>query len=131
MCHPVMRMHMTTEQVQDDVLRGKPLFCSRSRLCSHAKSLNRRMTSGCLFLYWGRSVWVHTLYDTYACKRRHWHSETSLVIVAPLRVSYTPPGLHETSTASIQEHSDSGAKVEELTDMLSPCLTGSRTVTSK
>ena len=89
------------------------------------------MTSGCLFLYCGRSVWVHTLYDTYACKRRHWHSETSLVIVAQLRVFYAAPGLHKTSTASTQEHSDSDAKLEELTDMLSPCLTGSRTVTSK
>lgn len=54
---------------------GPPLFCSRSLLCSHAKSLNRLMTSGCLLVYCGRSVWVQILYDTYACRRRHCHSE--------------------------------------------------------
>ena len=109
-CNAHAHGHSVYAQVQNDMLRGKPLFCSRSRLCSHAKSLNRRMTSGCLFLYCGRSVWVHTLYDTYACKRRHWHSETSLVIVAQLRVFYAAPGLHKTSTASIQEHFDSSAE---------------------
>ena len=32
------------------------------------------MTSICLLLYCGMFVCVQTLYETYACKRRHWHS---------------------------------------------------------
>ena len=115
-CRPVVQKHIgktsCTRPRWDDIqiLRCKPLFCSRSRVCSHAKSRNRRMTSGCLFLYCGRSVWVHTLYDTYACKRRHWHSETSLVIFAQPGVSYAVPAFYESSSAGNQEHRDSGAQ---------------------
>ena len=52
-------------------LQHSPLFCSDRRVCSHAKSLNRRMTSLSFFLYCSSVVLVCILYETYACKRRH------------------------------------------------------------
>ena len=56
---------------QPGMLDHAPRFCSCRRLWSQAKSRYRRMTSNSRRLYCGRLVLVWTLYDTYACQRRH------------------------------------------------------------
>ena len=91
------------------------------------------MTSGCLLLYCGRSVWVQILYDTYACRRRHCVSERHASYLLAIIASWGDYARHERCEPWVVFAALGMCYrgLQALTDMLSPCLTGSRTVISK